>query len=741
MGTNGKVSINLGYIAGFSSLIAAVVYFYASNWGMLERWQKFTPLFLFTIGFYVLSVYLAKRPGRILLSRLSLLGSSIAFGIGVAVVGQTYNSHADSYSLFAVWFAPALLFAFLSRWQPFYVLAYGLGHMTYGAYFSPVFEHMPAAEGAMTGILAALAVIQALIFYLTERKWLHSPVIRFLSFILLIGLLLMLSNTFQFEKYGWLWNIPLALLLAGCVLYFKRTGSRMYFLWTGLAISASVIVKYFEITAHYYNEAFFIYSLLFIIVFISGNVWFLQRLQTIFPSEEELKDAAAAQTDTAPEPVAGRSRHMQWMIRVLTVSAITIGTILGSFSLVGFLVVVLDISNLEPVLAAIGLVFSIGMLALRKANVIFRYTLLISGIGIMTGTALAEDNTLLLWGSLAVTLAAFLLERGKFARSFFYSAALVIANIALYDWWRSEVIALTILIGVLLAVLAVHHKAANEEIRLALRYCSYPAFLLASFILTFITHATVYYVVNALFFVVTLLLALWAGKRHAVWVQRVSLGFWMAYVCWKYYDMAWKLLHKSITLAVAGVLIMAIVYVIERRGRAGYEPGHLSLRVSGRIQLLLGLIVLLQVIVLGMQIAQSERKLTHGQTIKLELAPIDPRSLLQGDYVKLRYTIASPEAGSRLGDDLRYNQKVAVVLEPAASGVYLFKEVLRQGAARKPGEIVLNGKWNGYNGFIYGIENYFVPEGTGREVERTAKFAEVKVGTNGDAILVRLLSE
>jgi uncharacterized membrane-anchored protein len=44
----------------------------------------------------------------------------------------------------------------------------------------------------------------------------------------------------------------------------------------------------------------------------------------------------------------------------------------------------------------------------------------------------------------------------------------------------------------------------------------------------------------------------------------------------------------------------------------------------------------------------------------------------------------------------------------------------------------------GYDGIDYGIENYFIPEGTGPELARKAKVAVVRVGSNGNAMLVAL---
>jgi uncharacterized membrane-anchored protein len=43
--------------------------------------------------------------------------------------------------------------------------------------------------------------------------------------------------------------------------------------------------------------------------------------------------------------------------------------------------------------------------------------------------------------------------------------------------------------------------------------------------------------------------------------------------------------------------------------------------------------------VLNYSIFQKEQIKAHGETVFLELAPVDPRSLMQGDYMRLRYAV------------------------------------------------------------------------------------------------------
>ncbi|MEL7161197.1 MAG: GDYXXLXY domain-containing protein, partial [Bacteroidota bacterium] len=42
----------------------------------------------------------------------------------------------------------------------------------------------------------------------------------------------------------------------------------------------------------------------------------------------------------------------------------------------------------------------------------------------------------------------------------------------------------------------------------------------------------------------------------------------------------------------------------------------------------------------GYYVVQKERILDSGELVLLELAPVDPRSLLQGDYMRLNYAIS-----------------------------------------------------------------------------------------------------
>src|SRR5690606_14717090 len=67
-------------------------------------------------------------------------------------------------------------------------------------------------------------------------------------------------------------------------------------------------------------------------------------------------------------------------------------------------------------------------------------------------------------------------------------------------------------------------------------------------------------------------------------------------------------------------------------------------------------------------VIQKERTIKEGELVLLELAPIDPRSLIQGDYMQLNYTISTKErdnfgsTADQVTNEEKYKKKRGYVL-------------------------------------------------------------------------------
>lgn len=155
-----------------------------------------------------------------------------------------------------------------------------------------------------------------------------------------------------------------------------------------------------------------------------------------------------------------------------------------------------------------------------------------------------------------------------------------------------------------------------------------------------------------------------------------------------------------------------------------------------RAMILAGLLIVFAVC--GWNIAENEAILERGQVVRLALAPIDPRSLLQGDYMALNYQINGQIPTTRSHAD------GYVVVAPDATGVARYVRTQAEPMPLAAGEAVLRyrvreGGWGRRGGMVRLATNaFFFQEGEGKRFD-AAKYGEFRVGANGEPRLVALL--
>lgn len=142
--------------------------------------------------------------------------------------------------------------------------------------------------------------------------------------------------------------------------------------------------------------------------------------------------------------------------------------------------------------------------------------------------------------------------------------------------------------------------------------------------------------------------------------------------------------------------------------------------VMTRALILVAAVVVL--VAINGSILAKERIRTHGQRIYVELAPVDPRSLMQGDYMALRFRIAESLSADASGSAaLRMDDRGIATLDPQPtrhSPRIRFR--VRNGAV-----------WLGTNA-------YFFEEGSAARYA-AAKYGEFRLDRDsGEAVLVGL---
>ena len=131
---------------------------------------------------------------------------------------------------------------------------------------------------------------------------------------------------------------------------------------------------------------------------------------------------------------------------------------------------------------------------------------------------------------------------------------------------------------------------------------------------------------------------------------------------------------------------------------------------------------------------QKEQTLKEGQLVLLQLAPVDPRSLMHGDYMRLSYK----EANSELTDG-QEAKRGYVVLKLDHNHVGKIMRLQESPEPVNENEIVL--KYKTINGRLFlGAESFFFEEGQD-SVYNDAAYGGLRVDSKGESLLVGLYDE
>ncbi len=147
-------------------------------------------------------------------------------------------------------------------------------------------------------------------------------------------------------------------------------------------------------------------------------------------------------------------------------------------------------------------------------------------------------------------------------------------------------------------------------------------------------------------------------------------------------------------------------------------------------RILWGMLVVVLVLINTM-IFGKERIVRTGQLMLLELAPRDPRSLMQGDYMALNYSMAREIAAREEVEDDGY-----VVVQLGTENVAKMIRFHDQAQQLQAGEYLL--RYRNRGRFVkLATDAYFFEEGQWK-LYRAARFGELRVDPSGSAVLTGL---
>ncbi|HMN21935.1 MAG TPA: GDYXXLXY domain-containing protein [Ottowia sp.] len=225
------------------------------------------------------------------------------------------------------------------------------------------------------------------------------------------------------------------------------------------------------------------------------------------------------------------------------------------------------------------------------------------------------------------------------------------------------------------------------------------------------------------------------GRRRMLWL---ALAVLLALLAGFYHALDWPLLHKAALLAGIGAgLAVALAFLRARTpGSSGSAAPRRSLAggwapglIAGGLLLALGIV--------QWDVQGKEQVLAHGQRVYVALAPVDPRSILQGDYMALNFRL-SPEIQEQLEARRRAGQSGPwqVLARLDAQGIATAERLARAGESAGPDQVLLPLR-RLKHGWTLVTDAYHFPEGQEPRF-RAARYGEFRVLPGGRALLAGL---
>lgn len=243
------------------------------------------------------------------------------------------------------------------------------------------------------------------------------------------------------------------------------------------------------------------------------------------------------------------------------------------------------------------------------------------------------------------------------------------------------------------------------------------------------------FVIPGLSGAVLLLLVGFAVRQN----QLMTLGVLsiLGFVSWYYYQLDTTLLNKSLLLAAMAVALLLAAWF--GRQSSGVAQNQTTTVHGGRmgIVLITGLAALL---LINVGIFKKQRLIHEGDLVLLKLAPVDPRSLMQGDYMRLRFALANDIQSARPSDqDNSLPQYPNQGIITTDSQQVAHWQGFYQGQTLQDGQYLLDLNWQGRQVRL-ATDAYFFQEGSAKTFEQ-AEYGGFRMNQSGEAVLVGLYDD
>ncbi|AMC34432.1 GDYXXLXY domain-containing protein [Janthinobacterium sp. B9-8] len=230
------------------------------------------------------------------------------------------------------------------------------------------------------------------------------------------------------------------------------------------------------------------------------------------------------------------------------------------------------------------------------------------------------------------------------------------------------------------------------------------------------------------------LLALSISLIAGRWRVAITAGLAAAWIIGAfYYQLNWSLANKALLFMLAGSLLGAITWrALAPKASVPPPPAQ---AITPRQKIGIALTAASVLLVANIGIWQKEDLIAHGQPLYISLAPVDPRSLMQGDFMQLDFQIPfdTPSVG-----DVSNQTRPFIVMKRDRQNIGSAQRI-HHGEPLAADEFKVelspkNGRW------VLVSDAWFFKEGEANRWAQ-ARYGEFRVKPDGKALLVGLKGE
>jgi len=274
----------LAWLGGLA-LVFAMMFFIAYNWEAMGRFAKFALVeasIVLCIGAYW------KLDVNKVAAKISLTMATILLGVLLALYGQTYQTGADPWQLFANWALLMLPWAFIAQFASIWLIWVALLNLSIVLYFQTSGFMFGLLFGDVENVFWILFVFNSFVWgvweLLTSRfSWLNERgAIRLIAIVSGFSISYLMLMTI-FDHYSS--KVPVVFVYfvwAGALYFIYRRIKHDLFMLAGLCLSAIVVVTSFfanNLLDRHDSIGGFFFLTLIVIAMAAGAAKWLKNIQ------------------------------------------------------------------------------------------------------------------------------------------------------------------------------------------------------------------------------------------------------------------------------------------------------------------------------------------------------------------------------------------------------------------------------------------------------------------------------